>query len=167
MDNLDKDIIREESKIEDRFFDNENDPSLLWIPPAAGLALCFMIGARFSVLSQYIKDNLGQVLAYDFESIGQEIVSHKLTLLASGAVIFFSIFFAVIASGLRKVSLRKLDVLSFDKNWDLGFKSLMTFANRLFSFFQNNRLELYAAFYFIFLFFMISQISGLELSLPF
>jgi multicomponent Na+:H+ antiporter subunit A len=157
---------RNEAKNEGKFFDDLDDPALMWLPAAAALVVSLMLGARYSPLTQFIRDNLGQTLSVDFDLVNFDAGNKKLALFASAAVVFFSIFFAAIATRLRKMSFKKLSRYSLDGIWEASFEFLLKGGQFLFNRIQNNRIELYSLTYFVFLIYLISQISGMELALP-
>lgn len=156
-----------EEKIEGRFFDDDDDPALLWLPPLALLAISFMIGIRYSPFTEFLRANLGYVFPFNFNEIGLTRINHKLSIFSSATILLLSVFFAAASFRLRRIGLLHPRIPNFDKIWNFLFEGLLKFSKTLFNKIQNNQLELYCLTFFVFLLYLISQIQGLdEIGLP-
>ncbi len=167
-----------DGRSEGRFFDDQDDPALMWLPTTAALIISFMIGIRYTPFTQFLRVNLGQVLTPNFSEIAFIKGNPQLGYYASAAIIFFAIFFALISNQLRQHvfvfsnRFKFLHKVNFVVIWDFLFKGLFRVAAFIFNRFQNNRLELYSLMYFVFLIFLIFQLfvftpmSGAEFQLP-
>lgn len=156
-----------EERIEGRFFDDNDDPALLWLPPVALLFVSFMMGVRYSPLTEFLRENLGQVFPFQFSEIGLTETNHKLSIFSTGTVLLLSVFFAAVSYRLRPYNVVLSRLMNFDKMWDFLFEGLLKTSKSVFNKIQNNRIELYLLTFFVFLLFLISQIQGLdELGMP-
>lgn len=156
-----------EEKIQGRFFNDEDDPALLWLPPLALLAITFMLGLQYGKLSDFLKAKLPQSIPLNFIDIGMEPVSSSFSFFATGAIIFISVFFAALSFRLRKATITPATLPNFDKLWTFLFEGLINSSKKVFNLIQNNRIELYAIVFFGFLLYLFTQIHEVnDLGLP-
>lgn len=156
-----------EEKVEGRFFNDEDDPAILWLPPLALLLTTFALGLNYASFSNFLKTKLPQSLPYNFSEIGLEAVNANYSLFATGAVIFISFFFAAISFRLRRSQFSPATLPNMDKLWNILFDGLLKNSKKVFALVQNNRLELYALVFFAFLLYMFTQVQELnDLGLP-
>ena len=152
-----------EQKISGTFFDDDDDPALLWLPPAAALLLSFLLGLRFTSISQFILNNLGQTIPLNFDALTGHPASAVPGYYVSFTIIFVSIFFAAVAPSLRTSRFLQSGITRL---WNFLLYRLQTTAKFIFDKIQNNRIEFYCITCFAFLFFLVTSIPGLELAFP-
>lgn len=151
-----------EEKIEGRFFDDNDDPALMWLPPMALLLVTFMLGIRYSPFTEFLRESLGQVFPFNFNEIGLNQTNHKLSFFATGTVLFLSVFFAAASFRLRKFNLGLTRLPNSDKIWNFLFEGLLKNSKTFFNKIQNSRIELYCLCFFVFLLYLLSQVQGIE-----
>jgi len=153
----------DEPKIEGRFFDDEDDPALLWLPPLAALIIPFMIGIRFGAFSEFIRSNLGPSLGLDLSGVNTHADNHRLEIFSVLTIFFVSIFIASFGQQLRSIKLR---MLTWNRAWDFCFDFFLRSAKFIFAKIQNQRIELYVLASFAFLIFLLALIPGVEFAIP-
>ncbi len=134
-----KNFINKES-----FWENEKDPASLWMTLLIGFLPIFLLG----IFSPFGAPK---------ESIFSSDMVSLLGILVLGFV------FSRVSQKLRNL---RLPQVNFIKAWDVCFEAFLKSCKGVFSFLLNSRIELYLFTSFVFLFFLISQVSGLELALP-
>ncbi len=123
---------------------NEKDPYSLWVTLLLSLLPVFGLGV-FKLYS------------------GPRESSFSSDIVSLAGILFLGFIFSKIAQKLREIPLPEVN---FVKAWDVCFETFLKSCKVVFSFLLNSRIELYLFTSFVFLFFLISQISGLDLALP-
>jgi multicomponent Na+:H+ antiporter subunit A len=134
-----KNFIKKES-----FLRNEKDPFPLWITLLVGFLPIFLLG-----------------IFNPFKSLSESDFSSDIASLLGILVLGF-----IFSKASQKLRVLRLPEVNFVKVWDFCFEAFLKSCKIVFSFLLNSRIELYLFTSFAFLFFLISQISGLELALP-
>ena len=145
------------------FLKNEKDPSSLWLSVFVGLMPGLFLGFYSQAFSSFVSEGLGSVLHLDLSSIRLSETRFFKEIYSLAGILFVAFLFSRVALRLRRL---RLPSLSFQQTWDFCFEFFLKSAKTIFGFFLNSRIELYLFTTFAFLFFLISQISGLELALP-
>jgi multicomponent Na+:H+ antiporter subunit A len=129
---------------QESFWKNEKDPCSLWVTLLLSLLPVFALGV-FKLITGHRESSFSS-------EIGSLV-----------GILFLGFIFSKIAQKLREI---RLPEVNFIKAWDVCFEAFLKSCKAVFSFLLNSRIELYLFTSFVFLFFLISQISGLDLALP-
>ncbi len=129
---------------QESFWKNEKDPCSLWVTLLLSLLPVFALGV-FKLFTGPRESSFSS-------EIGSLV-----------GILFLGFIFSKIAQILREI---RLPEVNFIKAWDVCFEAFLKSCKAVFSFLLNSRIELYLFTSFVFLFFLISQISGLDLALP-